>query len=207
MGRLDAQSGDEHDDDVEASDSSESSDSTALAVASEEDSAADSSSSGEEAGGKEKLIVRVGEDLAKAPTATTLGTARYVMAGFMAVGLAVAYVVGHAVVAIWNKLASTQSVVDLMPWLTYGGEDFRGSWGLGIGALLGVSLLFYMYRRDDVRTFVNEAAAELSKVTWPNKKEVINGTVVVVVASLIAMIYLMLLDRFWGFVTDLVYGA
>jgi preprotein translocase subunit SecE len=48
---------------------------------------------------------------------------------------------------------------------------------------------------------------ELAKVTWPNKKEVTSGTVVVVVASIIATIYLTLLDRFWGFVTDLVYRA
>ena len=54
---------------------------------------------------------------------------------------------------------------------------------------------------------VNEAAVELAKVTWPNKKEVTNATVVVVIASLIAVVYLALLDRFWGFVTDLVYRA
>ena len=34
-----------------------------------------------------------------------------------------------------------------------------------------------------------------------------NGTIVVVVASLVSTIYLALLDRFWGFVTNLVYGA
>ena len=75
------------------------------------------------------------------------------------------------------------------------------------GGLIAAGILVYVYRRQDIRTWVHEAATELAKVTWPNKKEVTNGTVVVVVASIIATIYLALLDRFWGFVTDLVYRA
>ena len=34
-----------------------------------------------------------------------------------------------------------------------------------------------------------------------------NGTVVVLVATAIATAYVALLDRFWGFLTHLVYGA
>ncbi|NJD18304.1 MAG: preprotein translocase subunit SecE [Gemmatimonadetes bacterium] len=50
------------------------------------------------------------------------------------------------------------------------------------------------------------AAVELAKVTWPTKKEVTRNTAIVIVASLVATFYLALLDRFWGFVTNLVYG-
>jgi preprotein translocase subunit SecE len=50
-------------------------------------------------------------------------------------------------------------------------------------------------------------AGELSKVTWPNRETVTNGTIVVVIASMIATAYVALLDKFWGFVTNLVYGA
>jgi hypothetical protein len=34
-----------------------------------------------------------------------------------------------------------------------------------------------------------------------------NGTLVVVVASMVATVYVAILDRFWGFLTTLVYGA
>lgn len=86
-------------------------------------------------------------------------------------------------------------------------EDQRDTWGHVVGGLIAIGALVYVYRRQDIRAWVNEAAAEMAKVTWPDKKEVTNGTIVVVVASLVATIYLALLDRFWGFVTNLVYGA
>lgn len=196
MGRLDADNKNERDDEVEA-ETSESSESDREQV--------EARVEGDE--GEEKLVVRVGEDVAAGITPTQLGATRYVMAGFFTAGIAVAYVFGRIVSAIWSKLASSQSVVDHAGWLIYVGEEGRGTWGTLIGGLVAVGVFAYVYRRQDIRTWVNEAAVELAKVTWPNKKEVTNGTVVVVVASIIATIYLMLLDRFWGFVTDLVYRA
>jgi preprotein translocase subunit SecE len=50
-------------------------------------------------------------------------------------------------------------------------------------------------------------AAELSKVTWPTREAVLNGTLVVVVARMIATVYVTILDRIWSFLTTLVYGA
>ena len=63
------------------------------------------------------------------------------------------------------------------------------------------------YRKESVRTWANEVAAELSKVTWPTREAVLNGTVVVVVASALATVYVAVLDKIWGFLTTLVYGA
>ncbi|MCU0694533.1 MAG: preprotein translocase subunit SecE [Polyangiaceae bacterium] len=152
-------------------------------------------------------VVRVGEDVAQGVAPTQLGATRYVMAGFFAATIAVAYVFGRTVSATWNYLADAQWAVDKAPWLTSVGEDARGTYGTLAGGVIALALLLYVYRREDIRTWVNEAAAELAKVSWPNKKEVTNGTVVVIIASIIATIYFMLLDRFWGFVTDLVYRA
>ncbi|HNS96522.1 MAG TPA: preprotein translocase subunit SecE [Polyangiaceae bacterium] len=157
--------------------------------------------------GEEKLVVRVGEDVAQGLSPTQLGATRYVMSGFFAVGIALAYVFGRSVSSVWTKLASTQSVVDKVGWITYVGEDARDTWGMVVGGLAAIAAFIYVRRREDTRAWVDEAAAELAKVTWPNKKEVTTGTVVVVVASIIATVYFMLLDRFWGFVTDLVYRA
>jgi preprotein translocase subunit SecE len=152
-------------------------------------------------------IVRVGEDVEKGVAPTQLGATRYVMAGFFMATIAVAYVSGRVVAATWNWLAAKQWAVDKVSWLVSLGEESRETWGTLAGGVIALAALIYVYRREDIRVWVNEAASELAKVTWPNKKEVTNGTVVVIVASVIATIYFTLLDRFWGFVTDLVYRA
>ena len=152
-------------------------------------------------------VVRVGDDVEKGTTPTQLGAARYVMAGFFMATIAVAYVAGRLVASTWNWLAAKQWAVDNASWLASLGEESRDTWGTMAGGVIALGALVYVYRREDIRAWVNDAASELAKVTWPNKKEVTNGTVVVIVASIIATIYFTLLDRFWGFVTDLVYRA
>ena len=58
-------------------------------------------------------------------------------------------------------------------------------------------------RRDDVRPgipgvrFVQESWAELQKVEWPTQNQVIQGTVVVIVACLIVGTFLYLNDELW----------
>jgi preprotein translocase subunit SecE len=45
--------------------------------------------------------------------------------------------------------------------------------------------------------FVQESAAELKKVEWPGQNQVIQGTVVVLVACIIVGAYLYLNDEIW----------
>ena len=52
------------------------------------------------------------------------------------------------------------------------------------------------------RNFVMESWAELKKVEWPNQNQVIQGTVVVLVACTIAGIYLWLNDQLWKQVVE-----
>jgi preprotein translocase subunit SecE len=148
-----------------------------------------------------------GEEPGEVGVASALGAKRYVLAGFFASAILIAYVFGRAIAAGWNKLADSQWAIDKAAWLTRMTEDQRETWATIAGGLIGLAALGYVYRRRDIRDWVNESASEMSKVTWPSKKEVTNGTIVVVVASLVATVYLALLDRFWGFVTNLVYGA
>ena len=42
--------------------------------------------------------------------------------------------------------------------------------------------------------FLKEVKNELKKVTWPNRKEVINSTIVVLIATAIITIFLYLVD-------------
>jgi preprotein translocase subunit SecE len=86
-------------------------------------------------------------------------------------------------------------------------EDDRPTYTMIVGALAGIAAAFYAYRRPDIHTWANEVAAELGKVSWPTKKEVTNSTMVVIVTGAFATVYLALMDRFWGFVTNLVYGS
>jgi preprotein translocase subunit SecE len=45
--------------------------------------------------------------------------------------------------------------------------------------------------------FIGESAAELKKVEWPGQNQVIQGTVVVLVACIIVGTYLWLNDEIW----------
>ena len=52
-------------------------------------------------------------------------------------------------------------------------------------------------RRGGVFGFVHESWAELKKVEWPSQNQVIQGTVVVLVACAIVGTYLWLNDQLW----------
>jgi preprotein translocase subunit SecE len=58
------------------------------------------------------------------------------------------------------------------------------------------------------RRFIGEAAAELKKVEWPNRNQVMQGTIVVIIACAIVGAYLFLADRlFEPFVKNILLGA
>ena len=52
-------------------------------------------------------------------------------------------------------------------------------------------------RRGGFIGFVQESWAELQKVEWPTQSQVIQGTVVVIVACIIVGVYLWLNDQLW----------
>ncbi|HEU4413053.1 MAG TPA: preprotein translocase subunit SecE [Polyangiaceae bacterium] len=141
------------------------------------------------------------------PAAAQLGATRYVMAGLFLAAMAVAYVLGKMLGAIWGRLAEALWFQTRFEGLARVGEDERAEYTTAFGGVVAVALAFYLYRRADVRRWADEVASELSKVTWPDKAEVTNSTVIVIVASAFATVYLALLDYFWGFVTRLVYGG
>jgi preprotein translocase SecE subunit len=47
--------------------------------------------------------------------------------------------------------------------------------------------------------FIQEAIAELKKVEWPTQQQVVSGTAVVIVACLLAGVYLYANDRVWSY--------
>ena len=68
-----------------------------------------------------------------------------------------------------------------------------------LGARGGLVLLAPQRTRE----LAEEVASELSKVTWPTRNEVTNSTAVVIVTTLFSTIFFALMDRFWGFLTNL----
>lgn len=69
---------------------------------------------------------------------------------------------------------------------------------------LGVSLYIALMRNTQVVQFSDEVIEELSKVTWPEKDETVNSTVVVVGVTLFIAAALGLYDYVWAEVTQVV---
>jgi preprotein translocase subunit SecE len=159
-----------------------------------------------------------GASLAKAPEGeieaqpedqepTNLGALRYVHAAFFAGGILIAFISHKVLGLIWGWLADWPAAVRAVPQLIALPEADREGYTLVAGAVVGALAVFQTYRREGIRRGADEVAVELSKVTWPTREVVMNGTLVVVVASAVGTAYVAILDRFWGFLTTLVYGV
>jgi preprotein translocase subunit SecE len=221
MARKDDEKDDELNEDEESAGSDASSDEREEDERSEEESEEASEEASEEspeahererAEHEQADLTAEAKALAHEPTAETaveqLGaSARYVHAAFFIAGILVAFLSSKLIGVAWGALADWPAATRSVPQLLRFAEDERGSYALGAGALIGVGMVVQVYRKEHVRRWADEVALELTKVTWPNRETVTNGTIVVIVASVIATVYVTLLDRFWGFLTHLVYGA
>jgi preprotein translocase subunit SecE len=141
-----------------------------------------------------------------APT-VQLGSQRYVHAAFFAAGILIAYIASKMLGAAWSHLADWTPAARAVPQLVSIPEDEREEITMAAGAVIGIASVVQVYRRDTIRNWANDVASELGRVTWPNRESVVNGTLVVVLASAIATVYVAILDRFWSFLTTLVYGT
>jgi preprotein translocase subunit SecE len=136
-----------------------------------------------------------------------LGSARYVHAAFFAAATLTGYLAERLFTSLWSWLVECPFAVQHAPQLLRLSEDERGTVGSVVGVALGLWLLFYFYKRPQIRTWAEGVAGELTKVSWPDREAVTRGTVIVIVASLVATVYVTILDRLWGFATHLVYGS
>jgi preprotein translocase subunit SecE len=147
------------------------------------------------------------EETSVEESASSFGSERYVHAAFFAAGILAAFLASKTLVLGWNSLAGWPAAVRAVPQLVSFSEEQRDTYALVAGAVIGTLTVVQSYRKENVRIWANEVAAELSKVTWPSREAVLNGTLVVVVASALATVYVTILDRIWSFLTTLVYGA
>jgi preprotein translocase subunit SecE len=159
--------------------------------------AADPAEDGQDAPPEAELAAANAELAVAGGEATSqLGHTRFVYAAYFAGGIGVAFLATKIVAGIWHQVAKK--------W-PQAGEPVD-QWIYPIAIALGVGVPLYYWRKKSSRQYAEEVAEELSKVSWPTKKEVTNSTTVVVVTTIIATIFFALLDQFWRFVTDKVYG-
>ena len=136
-----------------------------------------------------------------------LGATKYVHAAYFVAGTLTAFLSGRVLAGVWNALAAWGPAVRAVPQLLLYGEDERPAFTMVAGAFIGILAVVYFVRSDEVRRWADDVATELSKVVWPTRETVTNGTIVVIVASALAAIYVGLLDQLWAFVTSRVYGG
>jgi preprotein translocase subunit SecE len=128
-----------------------------------------------------------------------LGYRRFVYAAYFGFAIIVTFIAAKSGNMIWYRVSQWK------PQWNLGDPSDELIW-VGAAAL-GIILTLYYYRKPSSRQYVDEVANELSQVTWPSRKEVTNGTSVVIVTTVFATAFFALMDRFWGFVTNLVYGS
>lgn len=164
---------------------------------------------GLEVGDDVAAVVGEGGELAEGEdhTVQAMGVQRYVIAAFLAATMLGAYVLGLTVHGVWAWASNRDFFALRFPAAAAVADESKMTWGTVFGAVVAVVYAVRQYRNPEVRTWTDDVASELTKVKWPSRKDVTNSTIVVIAASVFAMVYLFLLDRLWGFVTGLIYGA
>jgi preprotein translocase SecE subunit len=126
-----------------------------------------------------------------------MGTRRFVFAAYFAGAIGIAFILSKAIDLGWQNLEAYSPSIG----------DPRDEITMPFAALAGVLAAVYFWKRTRARQLVEEVATEMSLVTWPTRTEVTNGTVVVIVTTVVSTVFFALMDKFWGFVTNLVYGG
>lgn len=129
-------------------------------------------------------------------TPMQLGYMRFVYATYMGGAMLVALLVAKATDTAWSRLGQ---------WRPEFGEPKEEVVYI-LSGLVGAGAALYYWRKVESRKYAIDVAEELSKVTWPSRKEVTNSTGVVLFYTVFATIFFALLDQFWKYVTDQIYS-
>ncbi|MBL9113155.1 MAG: preprotein translocase subunit SecE [Myxococcales bacterium] len=182
----------EESEDEEASEGTSSSDEAEASTSKKSEAKAEKASSADDADEDAEI-----DQVLAHQSSNALGAERFVYAGYFAAAVGAAFVFAKLGHAAWVKLAA---------WKPEQVGEPRDEIVYGVAGLLGVALAVHYWRKKEAREYATEVADELSKVTWPTKKEVQNSTLVVVLTTLFATVFFALMDQFWRFITDKVYG-
>jgi preprotein translocase subunit SecE len=67
----------------------------------------------------------------------------------------------------------------------------------GVSIVVAALVFFILMRHEQANQFMNEVMVELSRVSWPTRKETANATIIVIVMVVISGVVLGLLDYVW----------
>lgn len=62
------------------------------------------------------------------------------------------------------------------------------------------------WKNEELFTLANEVTSELRKVTWPDRKETVSSTIVVIATTIISSLLLGFFDAVWASLTKMIYG-
>lgn len=120
----------------------------------------------------------------------SLGLDRWVQIAFMAFALLLLWLLDKIITLIWDRFAEpTPSLVTLL------------------AATIAIGTTVVLYRQEKVSRVAHEVVGELTKVSWPSRKETQVSTLVVIITSVIAAIIVGTFDAAWSAITDLIYKA
>ena len=77
--------------------------------------------------------------------------------------------------------------------------------GLAAVVVAGVAT-WVAWKNEEVFTLANEVTSELRKVTWPDRKETVSSTIVVIATTIISSLLLGFFDAVWASLTKMIYG-
>jgi preprotein translocase subunit SecE len=122
-----------------------------------------------------------------APTAS-LGLSRWVQYVFVVVAAVLLWFLDKVGTLVWQNFAEPPTVT-----IT------------ALAAVISISGTVALYRTERAHDLVTDVVIELSKVTWPTRRETYASTIVVIVTSLIAAAIVGAFDFVWSYFTDLLY--
>jgi preprotein translocase subunit SecE len=133
---------------------------------------------------------RSGANLPAAPTVSTrgLGLTRWVQYVFVVIAAFVLWLADKLITLGWQYFDEPNDVIVT-----------------AISALIGFGTALSLYRTEKSHRLVVDVVSELSKVSWPSRKETYASTIVVIVTSIIAAAIVGSFDFVWSAITDLLY--
>ena len=146
-----------------------------------------------EAPSEADLATRAGDGAAEgeppAPTMgavspSQMGTIRFVYAAYFAGAVAVGFMFSKIADFGWLRMQNYKPAVG----------DPRDEIIMPLSAIVGAGTALYFWYRTRARELAEEVATEMSKVTWPSRTEVTNGTVVVIVTTIVSTVFFALMD-------------
>ena len=120
----------------------------------------------------------------------SLGLDRWVQIAFMAFALLLLWLLDKIITLVWDRFAEPKpSLVTLL------------------AAAIAIGSTLLLYRQEKVSRLAHEIVGELTKVSWPSRKETQVSTLVVIITSVIAAVIVGTFDAAWSAITDLIYKA